>query len=125
MHPIKTRGAMQSVFLRMRCAHLVLDSAEVDKIDLHRPETGEPAAICGCVRIRVSDIPGLAFASNSDASLIEAPRCCRIARQHCDWLGVCFHVGSQAMSPFAFAQALDRTRAASFERSVVIDDRHW
>src|SRR3546814_1452978 len=41
--------------------------------------------------------------------------------QHCDWLGVCFHVGSQAMSPFAFVQALDRTRAAIAQAGVVID----
>jgi len=36
-------------------------------------------------------------------------------------LGVCFHVGSQAMSPFAFVQAMDRTRAAIAEAGVVID----
>jgi hypothetical protein len=42
-------------------------------------------------------------------------------RQHCDWLGVCFHVGSQAMTPFAYVQALERVRAAIAEAAVTVD----
>ena len=33
-------------------------------------------------------------------------------RQAADSLGICFHVGSQAMSPHAYVQALDRVLRA-------------
>jgi ornithine decarboxylase len=42
-------------------------------------------------------------------------------RQVADWLGVCFHVGSQAMTPFAYVQALERVRAAIVDAAVTVD----
>jgi ornithine decarboxylase len=87
------------------------------------PETGEPAKdLRLCVRLRVSsEFSELSLAAKFGCDLTEAPALLQKTRQHCDWLGVCFHVGSQAMTPFAFVQALDRTRAAIAEASVVID----
>jgi ornithine decarboxylase len=42
-------------------------------------------------------------------------------RQHCDALGICFHVGSQAMTPFAYVQAMERVRAAIVDAAVTVD----
>ena len=42
-------------------------------------------------------------------------------RQAADALGICFHVGSQAMSPAAYSQALARVRAAIVAASVTVD----
>ena len=43
------------------------------------------------------------------------------ARQAADALGICFHVGSQAMTPDAYAQAMERVRAAIVEAAVTVD----
>ena len=43
------------------------------------------------------------------------------ARQASDALGICFHVGSQAMSPAAYAEAMARVRDAIVEAAVTVD----
>lgn len=126
MHPIKTRGAIKESYFKHGVKTFSLDSIEeLEKIvDACRdPETGEAATdLRLCVRLRVSsEYSELSLASKFGCDLMEAPGLLQQARQHCDWLGVCFHVGSQAMTPFAFVQALDRTRAAIAQASVVID----
>src|SRR3546814_624692 len=42
-------------------------------------------------------------------------------RQAADALGICFHVGSQAMTPHAYTQAMERVRAAIVDASVTVD----
>lgn len=126
MHPIKTPGAIREAYHTHGVKTFSLDSVEeLEKIveACRDPETGEPASdLRLCVRIRVSsEYSELSLASKFGCDLLEAPELLQQTRQHCDWLGVCFHVGSQAMSPFAYVQALDRTRAAIAEASVVID----
>ena len=125
MHPVKAASAIREAYHTHGCKTFSLDSAEeLEKIvDACRNEAGEPAQdLRLCVRIRVSsEYAELSLASKFGCDLLEAPALLQEARQHCNWLGVCFHVGSQARSPFAFVQALDRTRAAIAEASVVID----
>ena len=126
MHPVKTPSAIREAYFQHGVKTFSLDSVEelAKIIDACRnPETGEPATdLRLAVRLRVSsEFSELSLASKFGCDLIEAPQLLQQARQHCDWLGVCFHVGSQAMTPFAFVQALDRTRAAIAEASVVID----
>lgn len=126
MHPVKTPAAIAEAYFDHGVRTFSLDTVEeLEKIiDACRSrETGEaPRDLRLCVRLRVSsEYSELSLASKFGCDLIEAPALLREARQHCDWLGVCFHVGSQAMTPFAFVQALDRTRAAIAEASVVID----
>ncbi len=126
MHPIKTRSAIAEAYFEHGVRTFSLDTHEelAKIIDACRDrETGEPAQdLRLCVRLRVSsEFSELSLASKFGCDLTEAPALLQEARQHCDWLGVCFHVGSQSMAPFAFAQALDRTRAAIVEASVVID----
>ena len=126
MHPIKTKKAIAEAYHQHGCKTFSLDTVEeLEKIveACRDPETGEAASdLRLCVRLRVSsEFSELSLAAKFGCDLMEAPKLLQAARQHCDWLGVCFHVGSQAMSPFAYVQALDRTRAAIAEASVVID----
>jgi ornithine decarboxylase len=125
MHPVKTPAAISEAYFEHGVRTFSLDSVEeLEKIiDACRSDDGEaPRDLRLCVRLRVSsEYSELSLASKFGCDLIEAPALLQEARQHCDWLGVCFHVGSQAMTPFAFVQALDRTRAAIAEASVVID----
>ena len=126
MHPIKTPSAIREAYHQHGVKTFSLDSVEeLEKIvdACSDPETSDPATdLRLCVRLRVSsEYSELSLASKFGCDLTEAPELLQQVRQHCDWLGICFHVGSQAMSPFAFVQALDRTRAAIAEASVVID----
>jgi ornithine decarboxylase len=43
------------------------------------------------------------------------------ARQAADALGICFHVGSQAMTPAAYSEAMERVRAAIVSAAVTVD----
>ena len=125
MHPVKTPRAIAEAYHRHGVRTFSLDTVEeLEKIvDACTDEQGNPARdLKLCVRIRVSsDYSELSLASKFGCDLIEAPQLLQQTRQHCDWLGVCFHVGSQAMTPFAFVQAIERTRAAIADASVVID----
>ncbi len=125
MHPVKTPAAIREAYFDHGVRTFSLDTfEELEKIiDACRGPDGEaPRDLRLCVRLRVSsEYSELSLASKFGCDLIEAPALLQEARQHCDWLGVCFHVGSQAMTPFAFVQAMDRTRAAIAEASVVID----
>lgn len=125
MHPVKTRRAIAEAYHQHGVKTFALDTQEelAKIVKACAAEDGTPASdLRLLVRLRVSsEFAELSLASKFGCDLIEAPVLLQEARQHGDWLGVCFHVGSQAMSPFAFVQALDRTRAAIAEASVVID----
>ncbi|WP_435417861.1 type III PLP-dependent enzyme [Parerythrobacter aurantius] len=125
MHPVKTPRAIAEAYHDHGVRTFSLDTVEeLEKIvDACADEQGNPARdLKLCVRIRVSsDYSELSLASKFGCDLIEAPLLLQQTRQHCDWLGVCFHVGSQAMTPFAYVQAIERTRAAIADASVVID----
>jgi len=74
------------------------------------------------VRIRVSsDHAKLSLASKFGAEPSEMKQLLIAARQAADALGICFHVGSQAMSPAAYAEALTRVRDAIVEAAVTVD----
>src|SRR6185295_19917763 len=74
------------------------------------------------VRIRVSsDHAKLSLASKFGAAPNEMKTLLMAARQASDALGICFHVGSQAMSAAAYAEALSRVRDAIVEAAITVD----
>ncbi|MBX7493512.1 type III PLP-dependent enzyme [Qipengyuania sp. 1NDW9] len=125
MHPVKSPGAIREAYFQHGVKTFSLDSSEelAKIVKATRDEDGNDATdLRLCVRLRVSsEHAALSLAAKFGCDLTEAPALLQETRQYADWLGVCFHVGSQAMSPFAYVQALDRTRAAIAEASVVID----
>lgn len=125
MHPVKARGAIREAYFEHGVRTFSLDSAEELEKIVDATRGGDGAAATDlrlCVRLRVSsEYSELSLASKFGCDLTEAPGLLQLTRQYADWLGVCFHVGSQAMTPFAYVQALERTRAAIPEASVVID----
>ncbi len=125
MHPIKRRRSIREAYFEHGVKTFSLDTVdELEKIvEACTDEQGNPAQdLRLLVRLRVSsEFAELSLAAKFGCDLTEAPELLQQARQHCDWLGVCFHVGSQAMTPFAFVQALERVRAAVAQASVVID----
>ena len=125
MHPVKAPSAIREAYRQHGVRTFSLDSVEeLEKIvEACRDDAGEAAQdLRLCVRLRVSsEYSELSLASKFGCDLTEAPALLQEARQHADWLGLCFHVGSQAMTPFAYVQALERVRIAIGEASVVID----
>ncbi|ABC63041.1 type III PLP-dependent enzyme [Erythrobacter litoralis] len=125
MHPVKTPRAIAEAYHQHGVRTFSLDTEEelAKIVEACSDAQGNPAKdLKLCVRIRVSsDYSELSLASKFGCDLTEAPALLQLARQHCDWLGVCFHVGSQAMTPFAYVQAIERVRAAIADASVVID----
>ncbi|MEP2234681.1 MAG: type III PLP-dependent enzyme [Alteripontixanthobacter sp.] len=125
MHPVKTARAIREAYFEHGVRVFSLDSQEeLEKIvDACRAEDGTEADdLSLCVRLRVSsEYAELSLASKFGVDLADAAALLQTTRQHCEALGVCFHVGSQAMTPFAYVQALERVRAAIVEASVTVD----
>src|SRR5262249_47563827 len=74
------------------------------------------------VRIRVpSDHAKLSLAAKFGAEPAEMKALLMATRQVADALGICFHVGSQAMTPAAFGEAMELVRAAIVAAAVTVD----
>ncbi len=125
MHPVKTARAIAEAYHEHGVRTFSLDTLdELEKIVAACSDAdGNPASdLRLLVRLRVSsEHARLSLASKFGVDLADAGLLLQRTRQHCDWLGICFHVGSQAMTPFAYVQALERVRAAIADASVVID----
>lgn len=125
MHPVKTASAIREAYFEHGVRTFSLDTIEeVEKIVEATTDAdgNEAKDLRLCVRLRVSsEYAELSLASKFGIDVADAGELLQATRQVADWLGVCFHVGSQAMTPFAYVQALDRVRAAIAAAGVVID----
>ncbi len=125
MHPVKTASAIAEAYNSHGVRTFSLDSQE--ELDKIVAATANAAGKCAedlrlCVRLRVSsEYAELSLASKFGIDLADAAPLLQATRQVSDWLGVCFHVGSQAMTPFAYVQALERVRAAIVDAAVTVD----
>ena len=124
MHPVKPRAAIAEAYRVHGVRTFSLDCHdELDKIIAATTQGGVAADdLSLCVRLRVSsEYSELSLAAKFGIDLADAAPLLQAARQVSDCLGICFHVGSQAMTPFAFVQALERVRAAVVDAAVVVD----
>ncbi len=125
MHPVKTGRAIREAYFEHGVKTYSLDTLEeLQKIvKATTAEDGMPAKDLNLlVRLRVSsEHSELSLAAKFGVDLADAAPLLQATRQHCDALGICFHVGSQAMTPFAYVQALERVRAAIAEAAVTVD----
>ena len=123
MHPVKAEEAIAEAYaLGVRTFSLdTMD--ELEKIVRATSTDGVEAQDLNlCVRIRVSsDHSKLSLASKFGAEADEMKALLFATRQAADALGICFHVGSQAMSPTAYYEAMERVRAAIVEAAVTVD----
>ncbi len=101
-----------------------LDSLdELDKIVRATATDGVAASDLNLlVRIRVSsEHAKLSLAAKFGADPAEVKALLMATRQAADALGICFHVGSQAMTPAAYSEAMSRVRDAIVEAAVTVD----
>jgi ornithine decarboxylase len=120
MHPVKAEEAIREAYATHGVRVFSLDT--LDELDKIMRATGNATDLTLCVRLRVSsDYSKLSLASKFGAEPGETRALLFAARQAADALGICFHVGSQAMTPDAFTDAMERVRAAIVDAAVTVD----
>ena len=120
MHPVKAAEAIASAYFDYGVRTFSLDS--VEELEKIVRATNHAEDLTLCVRLRVSsEHSKLSLASKFGAAPGETKELLFRARQAADALGICFHVGSQAMTPEAYANAMERVRAAIVDAAVTVD----
>jgi len=120
MHPVKAEEAVAEAYFTHGVRVFSLDC--LDELDKIVRATRNASDLTLCVRLRVSsEHSKLSLAAKFGVAPGEAAPVLMAARQAADALGVCFHVGSQAMTPDAYAQAMERVRQAVVAAGVTVD----
>ncbi|WP_184193888.1 type III PLP-dependent enzyme [Polymorphobacter multimanifer] len=120
MHPIKGEEAIREAYAVHGVRTFSLDS--LDELAKIVAATDGATDLTLCVRLRVSSAHSkLSLASKFGIAADEAGPLLMATRQVADALGICFHVGSQAMSPQAYGDALGQVRAAIVAAGVTVD----
>lgn len=120
MHPIKGQEAIAEAYFQHGVRTFSLDS--LDELAKIVAATKGATDLTLCVRLRVSSAHSkLSLASKFGVAADEAGPILMATRQVADALGICFHVGSQAMSPQAYGDALAQVRAAIVAAGVTVD----
>jgi ornithine decarboxylase len=124
MHPVKAEEAIAEAYFDHGVRAFSLDSLEeLDKIMRATATDGVAATdLALLVRLRVSSQHAkLSLAAKFGAEPRDVKPLLFAARQAADALGICFHVGSQAMTPAAYSEAMVEVRNAIVEASVTVD----
>jgi len=120
MNPVKSSRAIAEAYHHLGIRIFALDSdSELDKITA---ATDGATDLSLCVRLKVPG--GYSNISLSEKFGVDRPHAASLlqrARQTAENLGICFHVGSQAMSPAAYGQALDHVQRTIADAGVIID----
>lgn len=120
MHPVKAEEAIEEAYFTHGVRVFSLDS--IEELEKIVRATRSAPDLTLCVRLRVSsEHSKLSLASKFGAAPGETKALLFAARQAADALGICFHVGSQAMTPEAYANAMERVRAAIVDAAVTVD----
>ena len=120
MHPVKAPEAISEAYWTHGVRTFSLDTMDELRKILDATENASDLNLL--VRLRVSsDHAKLSLASKFGAEPGETKELLFATRQAADAMGLCFHVGSQAMSPAAYGQAFARVRAAIVEAAVTVD----
>jgi len=120
MHPVKAEEAIAEAYFTHNVRTFSLDTEE--ELEKIVRATNGASDLNLLVRIRVSSAHSkLSLAAKFGAEPSEIKALLMAARQASDALGICFHVGSQAMTPAAYGEAMERVRAAIVEAAVTVD----
>jgi ornithine decarboxylase len=120
MNPVKSRGAIARAYGEFGIKRFAFDSeAELDKIVA---ETGGAKDLALFLRVACPNTHSLIpLEGKFGASGAEAPALLLRARQIAERLGLTFHVGSQAVVPAAFGEAIRRIGQLIVSSGVLVD----
>ena len=125
MHPVKPEEAIAESYFEHGVRTFSLDTIEeLEKIvrATTSPQGVAAADLNLLVRLQVSSQHAkYSLAAKFGTDPAELKALLMAARQASDALGICFHVGSQAMSPAAYADAMELVRDAIVEAAVTVD----
>lgn len=124
MHPVKAEEAIAEAYFSHGVKTFSLDTLdELEKIVRATSTDGVAASDLNLlVRLQVSSKHAkYSLASKFGAQPDELKELLFAARQAADAMGICFHVGSQAMTPAAYAEAMELVRSAIVEAAVTVD----
>ncbi len=120
MHPVKAEEAISDAYFNHGVKTFSLDT--IEELEKIVRATKGATDLNLLVRLRVSsEHAKYSLASKFGAEPSELKALLMAARQASDALGICFHVGSQAMTPAAYAEAMERVRDAIIEAAVTVD----
>ena len=120
MHPVKAEEAIAEAYFTHGVKTFSLDTME--ELDKIMRATRGATDLNLLVRIRVSsEHAKLSLAAKFGAEPVELTRLLFAARQAADAMGICFHVGSQAMSPQAYRDAMAEVRQAIVDAAITVD----
>jgi ornithine decarboxylase len=120
MNPVKSRGAIARAYREFGIRRFAFDSAE--ELDKVLAETGGADDLTLFLRIACPNTHSLIpLAGKFGASPEEAPALLLKARQRATRLGITFHVGSQAVVPAAFGDALRQVGQLILSSGVLVD----
>ena len=120
MHPVKAEEAIAEAYFDHGVRTFSLDT--LDELEKIVRATDGASDLNLLVRLRVSsDHAKLSLAAKFGAEPRDVRALLFAARQASDALGICFHVGSQAMTPAAYGEAMERVRDAIVEAAVTVD----
>ncbi|MEQ7872716.1 type III PLP-dependent enzyme [Sphingomonas sp. ASV193] len=125
MHPVKAEEAIAEAYFTYGVRTFSLDTIEELEKIVRATSGGDGTAASDLnllVRLRVSSAHSkLSLAAKFGAEPAELKQLLMATRQAADAMGICYHVGSQAMSPAAYSDAMERVREAIVDAAVTVD----
>jgi ornithine decarboxylase len=120
MHPVKSREAIRSAYFEYGVKAYSLDSMEELYKILECTQNAQDLELF--VRLRIpNDNAKIELSSKFGVLPEEATELLRITETVCAKLGLCFHVGSQSMSPNDFTVAIEKAKEAVVKSGVSLD----
>jgi len=120
MNPVKHPAHIRAAYFEDGIRDFSLDT--IDELDKILVATDYARDLGLHVRISVDNSRSrMPLAMKYGVRPSHAPDLLRAARLRVERLGVCFHVGSQAMDPNSFARAIERANRAIRKAGVIID----
>lgn len=120
MHPVKSERMIEEAYFEHGVRTFSLDT--IEELEKIKRATNNADDLNLCVRVRVSSkYAEISLAAKFGAESSEIADLLMATRQCSVQLGICFHVGSQAMTPIAYSDAMEHVRTAIVEASVTVD----
>ena len=120
MHPVKAEEAIAEAYFTYGVKTFSLDTLE--ELEKIVRATKGATDLNLLVRLSVSNQHAkLSLGAKFGAAPEDVKPLLFAARQAADAMGICFHVGSQAMSPSAYAEAMGRVRDAIVDAAITVD----